>query len=91
MTVTRRIFWQHRRRVLRCGQLGAVAPDVRQWKHPRGWPMARTWLAALYVHNAIALIALSRRENSTVFQKTLTLNDFYLRAPTMNFRWETSR
>jgi choline dehydrogenase-like flavoprotein len=30
-------------------------------------------------------VALSRRENPTMFQKTLTLNDFYLRAPDWEF------
>jgi choline dehydrogenase-like flavoprotein len=36
-------------------------------------------------HNSLALVALSRRENHTVFQKTLTLNDFYLTAPGHDF------
>ena len=36
-------------------------------------------------HNAMALVALSRRENPTVFQKTLSINDFYLSAPDCAF------
>lgn len=36
-------------------------------------------------HNAVALVALSRRENSTEFQKTLTINDFYLGASDYEF------
>ena len=36
-------------------------------------------------HNAMALVALSRRENPTVFQKTLSINDFYLSAPDYEF------
>lgn len=36
-------------------------------------------------HNAIALVALSRHENPTQFQKTLTINDFYLGAPDYEF------
>jgi hypothetical protein len=33
----------------------------------------------------MALVALSRTENPTVFQKTMTVNDFYLRAPDYEF------
>ena len=32
-------------------------------------------------HNSRAVLALSREENPTVFQKTLGLNDFYFGAP----------
>jgi choline dehydrogenase-like flavoprotein len=55
-------------------------------KHPRGLANGSDMVGRHYMfHNAIALIALSRRENPTVFQKTLTLNDFYLRAPDYEF------
>jgi choline dehydrogenase-like flavoprotein len=55
-------------------------------KHPRGLANGSDMVGRHYMfHNAIALVALSRRENSTVFQKTLTINDFYLRAPDYEF------
>ena len=55
-------------------------------KHSRGLANGSDMIGRHYMfHNAIALIALSRRENPTVFQKTLTLNDFYLRAPDYEF------
>jgi hypothetical protein len=51
-------------------------------KHPRGLANGSDMVGRNYMfHNSIALVALSRRENPTVFQKTLTINDFYLRAP----------
>jgi choline dehydrogenase-like flavoprotein len=55
-------------------------------QHPRGLANSSDMVGRNYMfHNAIALCALSRRENPTVFQKTLTLNDFYLRAPDYEF------
>lgn len=55
-------------------------------KHPRGLANGSDMVGRNYMfHNAVALVALSRRENPTMFQKTLTLNDFYLRAPDYEF------
>ena len=55
-------------------------------KHPRGLANSSDMVGRNYMfHNAVALVALSRRENPTIFQKTLTLNDFYLRAPDCEF------
>ena len=55
-------------------------------KHPRGLANGSDLVGRNYMfHNAIALVALSRRENPTVFQKTLTINDFYLGAPDYEF------
>ncbi len=55
-------------------------------KHPRGLANGSDLVGRHYMfHNAIALVALSKRENPTVFQKTLTLNDFYLNAPDYEF------
>lgn len=55
-------------------------------KHPRGLANGSDLVGRNYMfHNAVALVALSRRENPTLFQKTLTLNDFYLRAPDYEF------
>src|ERR1700756_2235986 len=36
-------------------------------------------------HNSQAVLALSREENPTVFQKTLGVNDFYVRGPDFQF------
>lgn len=55
-------------------------------KHPRGLANGSDWVGRHYMfHNAVALVALSRRENPTMFQKTLTLNDFYFGAPDYQF------
>ena len=55
-------------------------------QHPRGLANGSDQVGRNYMfHNAIALVALSRRENPTVFQKTLTINDFYLNAPDYEF------
>jgi choline dehydrogenase-like flavoprotein len=58
----------------------------RNEKHPRGLANGSDQVGRNYMfHNAIALVALSRRENPTVFQKTLSINDFYWRAPDYEF------
>jgi hypothetical protein len=55
-------------------------------KHPRGLANGSDMVGRHYMfHNAVALTALSRRKNATVFQKTLTINDFYLGAPDYEF------
>ncbi len=55
-------------------------------KHPRGLANGSDMVGRNYMfHNAVALVALSKRENPTVFQKTVTVNDFYLRAPDYEF------
>lgn len=55
-------------------------------QHPRGLANDSDLVGRNYMfHNAMALAALSRRENPTQFQKTLTINDFYLGAPDYPF------
>ena len=55
-------------------------------RHPHGLANGSDLVGRHYMfHNAIALVALSRRENPTVFQKTLTINDFYNGAPDYEF------
>ena len=55
-------------------------------KHPRGLANGSDMVGRHYMfHNAVALVALSRHENPTQFQKTLTINDFYLGAPDYEF------
>jgi choline dehydrogenase-like flavoprotein len=54
--------------------------------HPAGLANGSDMVGRHYMfHNAMALVALSRRENPTVFQKTLSINDFYLSAPDYEF------
>jgi choline dehydrogenase-like flavoprotein len=55
-------------------------------KHPRGLANGSDMVGRHFMfHNAIALVALSKSENPTQFQKTLTINDFYLGAPDYEF------
>jgi choline dehydrogenase-like flavoprotein len=54
--------------------------------HPNGLANGSDQVGRHYMfHNAMALVALSRHENTTVFQKTLSINDFYLSAPGYDF------
>jgi choline dehydrogenase-like flavoprotein len=54
--------------------------------HPSGLANGSDMVGRHYMfHNAMALVALSRRENPTVFQKTLSINDFYFSAPDYAF------
>jgi len=47
-------------------------------KHPKGLANASDQVGRNYMfHNSQAVLALSREENPTIFQKTLGLNDFY--------------
>lgn len=47
-------------------------------RHPRGLANGSDQVGRNYMfHNSSAVIALSKRENETRFQKTLSLNDFY--------------
>jgi choline dehydrogenase-like flavoprotein len=48
-------------------------------KHPHGLANSSDQVGRNYMfHNSLALMAISRKENTTQFQKTVTLNDFYL-------------
>ena len=47
-------------------------------KHPNGLANGSDQVGRNYMfHNSLAVLALSREENPTIFQKTLGLNDFY--------------
>jgi choline dehydrogenase-like flavoprotein len=47
-------------------------------KHPEGLANGSGQVGRNYMfHNSVAVLALSREENPTIFQKTLGLNDFY--------------
>jgi len=55
-------------------------------QHTRGLANGSDMVGRHYMfHNSIALVALSRHKNPTVFQKTVTVNDFYLGAPDYEF------
>ena len=55
-------------------------------RHPGGLANGSDQVGRNYMfHNSEAVIALSRRENPTVFQKTLSLNDFYFEADDFDF------
>ena len=48
-------------------------------KHPNGLANGSDQVGRNYTfHNSLAVLALSREENPTIYQKTLGLNDFYL-------------
>jgi choline dehydrogenase-like flavoprotein len=50
-------------------------------KHPRGLANGSDQVGRNYMfHNSAAVVAISKRENPTLFQKTLSLNDFYFGA-----------
>ena len=51
----------------------------RAREHPRGLANGCDQVGRIYMfHNSVAVLALSKEENPTVFQKTLGVNDFYL-------------
>jgi choline dehydrogenase-like flavoprotein len=55
-------------------------------QHPDGLANGSGQVGRNYMfHNSQAVLALSLEENPTVFQKTLGLNDFYLRGPDFDF------
>jgi choline dehydrogenase-like flavoprotein len=55
-------------------------------RHPRGLANGSDQVGRNYMfHNSQAVLALSKEENPTIFQKTLGLNDFYLSGPEFDF------
>jgi choline dehydrogenase-like flavoprotein len=55
-------------------------------RHPNGLANGSDQLGRNYMfHNSVAVLALSKEPNPTVFQKTLGLNDFYFEAPGFEF------
>jgi choline dehydrogenase-like flavoprotein len=55
-------------------------------KHPNGLANASDQVGRNYMfHNSQAVLALSREENPTIFQKTLGLNDYYLGADDFDY------
>jgi choline dehydrogenase-like flavoprotein len=55
-------------------------------EHPRGLANGSDQVGRNYMfHNSQAVLAVSKEENPTVFQKTLGINDFYLSGPDFEF------
>jgi choline dehydrogenase-like flavoprotein len=55
-------------------------------RHPNGLANGSDQVGRNYMfHNSQAVLALSREENPTVYQKTLGLNDFYLAGPESDY------
>jgi choline dehydrogenase-like flavoprotein len=55
-------------------------------KHPNGLANGSDQVGRNYMfHNSSAVLALSKEENPTVFQKTLGVNDFYFAGPDFEF------
>jgi choline dehydrogenase-like flavoprotein len=55
-------------------------------QHPRGLANGSDQVGRNYMfHNSQAVLAISREENPTVFQKTLGVNDFYFSGPDFEF------
>jgi choline dehydrogenase-like flavoprotein len=76
--------------VVSCGALNSalVLLDSANDKHPRGLANASDQLGRNYVrHNNMAVMALSRSENPTRFQKTLAMNDWYLKGEDWDYPW----
>jgi choline dehydrogenase-like flavoprotein len=74
--------------VLACGaaNTAAVLLNSAGDRHPNGLANASDQVGRNYMfHNSQAVLALSREENPTVFQKTLGVNDFYFGADDADF------
>src|SRR6185312_14058555 len=79
--------------VLACGAANTAALLLRSAgdRHPNGLANGSDQVGRNYMfHNSQAVLALSREENPTVFQKTLGVNDFYFGADEFEYPlWNT--
>ena len=76
-----RFYRRHRRRLLRRRQLRRAAAGIGQRQAPAGLANGSDQVGRNYTfHNSQAVLALSKEENPTIFQKTLGVNDFYFGA-----------
>ncbi len=74
--------------VLACGAVNSAALLLRSAndRHPNGLANGSAVVGRHYMaHNNSALVAVSKRANPTVFQKTLGINDYYDRADDFEF------
>lgn len=74
--------------VVSCGAINSAALLLRSGsdRHPRGLANASDVVGRHYMGHINSIqMALSKCPNPTVFQKTLAINDFYLRSPEWDF------
>ncbi|HEX9660714.1 MAG TPA: GMC family oxidoreductase, partial [Candidatus Binatia bacterium] len=74
--------------VLSCGAINSAALLLRSVndKHPRGLANSSDTVGRHYMgHVNSVLMALSKCPNPTIFQKSLSVNDFYFGAPEWNY------
>ncbi|MBX2822690.1 MAG: GMC family oxidoreductase [Rhodothermaceae bacterium] len=75
--------------IVACGAVNSAALLLRSAndKHPLGLANSSDQVGRNYmVHNNSGLVAIDpRRKNDVVFQKTMAVNDFYLRGPDWNY------
>ena len=74
--------------VVACGALSSALLLLRSANamHPNGLANGSDQVGRNYMrHNQSVLMAVSRKRNDTIFQKTLALGDFYLRADDWEF------
>jgi choline dehydrogenase-like flavoprotein len=76
--------------VVSCGALNSALLLLRSSNdaHPRGLANGSDQVGRNYVrHNNVAVMALSRSPNPTIMQKTLALNDWYLKGEDSDYPW----
>jgi len=76
--------------VVSCGALNSALLLLRSASdaHPHGLANGSDQVGRNYMrHNNVAMMALSKEPNRTRFQKTLVLNDWYLKGEDADFAW----
>jgi choline dehydrogenase-like flavoprotein len=76
--------------VVSCGALNSARLLLSSWNdaHPKGLANGSDQVGRNYMrHNNVAVIALSRTPNPTRLQKTLALNDWYLKGEDWDYPW----
>jgi choline dehydrogenase-like flavoprotein len=76
--------------VVSCGALNSALLLLSSWNdaHPKGLANGSDQVGRNYMrHNNVAVIALSRTANPTRLQKTLALNDWYLKGEDWDYPW----
>lgn len=74
--------------VVACGAVNSAALLLKSAndRHPNGLANASDMVGRNYMcHNNSAMLAISKRANMTVFQKTIGLNDFYCASPDWDY------
>jgi choline dehydrogenase-like flavoprotein len=74
--------------VVSCGAINSAALLLKSAndKHPNGLANSSDMVGRNYMcHNNSAMLAISKKPNPTVFQKTIGLNDFYHPSPEWDF------